>query len=241
MFLFLVTCWIEWYCVLYPYYLHKGDFPYWLSVPWAKEEPMAFGNNGYKIYFFKAADQFCRRESELCEVTHCPHVVERWPAAPTCPGWTTQVGGLPSCNPTNSDLRLHVRCWETFNCPNVVRTRRLFASRTFAPRRWKSSGKISLSDTTTIYHTDNIRATENKRRRKKRYWNASLPFTSDYVSSESLSHGRGQKVTICLWVTAVMESGAIFKSRGEEQPWLMCGPCASSFRTIKKKRICSSC
>lgn len=36
-----------------------------------------------------------RRESELCEGTHRPHVAEPQPAALTCPSWRkTHVGGL---------------------------------------------------------------------------------------------------------------------------------------------------
>lgn len=49
------------------------------------------------------------------------------------------------------------------------------------------------------------------------------------VSFEPPLHRRGQKVTISFRVTAVMVRGAIFKSRWEEQPSLMCGCHTSSF------------
>ncbi len=193
----------------------------------------------------KAAVQSRRRESELCKGTHRPLVAEQWPAALTCPSCTTtQVGGLwvvtqqtlTSACTSGVEKRSTVQLlWEPPIClPPVL-------SSGAHVRHLRQNQTNEWSDTVTNYQTADWwhQSPESEKKNSlkmcfclclaalvKNIWSVCVSF-------KSLLHRRGQKVTISVWVTAVMVSGAIFKSRGEEQSWLMCGPCASSFRTKK--------
>lgn len=76
-----------------------------------------------------------------------------------------------SCNPTNFDLSLHVRCWETFNCPRVVGTPLLPASRVLTVLRQNQTNEIN----------DTYQAAHWSKPRKKRNVNVSLPLFAALV------------------------------------------------------------
>lgn len=82
--------------------------------------------------------------------------------------------------------------------------------------------------------------TSKPRETKKKSVSVSLCCTASGVSVSAWSlffYRQGQKVIVSLWVTAVMVSGAIFKSRGEGQPWLTRGPCSSFFSHTNLKLL----
>lgn len=73
-----------------------------------------------------------------------------------------------SCNPTNSDLSLRIRCWETFNCPNCCGNPPSACLPYVYTVFWstdETSDKIrqmSENKTMTNYQTDNIKNQEKQ-------------------------------------------------------------------------------
>lgn len=95
-------------------------------------------------------------------------------------------------NPTDTGLRLSIRCWEMFNCPPNPQIR----------EKLKHYNGTEMCQMCLCFCLAAL--VEN-------IWR-------ECVSFKSPLHRRGQKVTVSLRVTAVMERGVIFKSQREEQP-----------------------
>lgn len=110
--------------------------------------------------------------------------------------------------PANSDLRPRARCWETSDCPIVV----------WAPSHLPASNQSQETSNNNQIKWDNkLHRTalwQSPQHDVLKLCACSVCSSAlvknicrECVSVKSLLCGRGQEVTISLWVTAVMASG----------------------------------
>lgn len=137
------------------------------------------------------------KESELCKRSTPP--TRGWAVAYSTrmsePNDNTSRWPL-SCNPTTSDLRLHVRCWETFNCPIDAWVRRLHSGAQMEPqtksRQTRKQQYVSVCRLITFQPWKkcfkNISPSLFFCSGEKNIWH-------EYVSFKSPLYRRGQKAT----------------------------------------------